>query len=79
MDQSTTETHETNWAGVVFVLGAMAITGFFTLMALFAWDDGDASVDDRPMPCAEDQVYVWDEYPTEAVCVSNTDHEEHAE
>jgi hypothetical protein len=28
---------------------------------------------ERPMPCDNDEVYVWDDYPTTATCVLATD------
>ena len=30
-----------------------------------------------PMPCDEHEVYVWENYPTKARCVSNVEHTQH--
>lgn len=30
-----------------------------------------------PMPCHSDEVYVWEDYPRTARCVSSSDHQSH--
>lgn len=59
----------------VFGWLAFALAGIATFF--LAWFATDRVLDDRPMPCASAEVYVWVDYPDEAHCVSNTDHSQH--
>jgi hypothetical protein len=69
---------------------SLAILVLLLVALVAAIDDRNKSSDDRgpylveqpdvfgPMPCAEDEVFVWDDYPVIAECLSNDDHIGHA-
>lgn len=62
------------WADVTFLL--MGIAAAFGTVILMVWLLGETDI---PMPCDEEEVYVWveGEFPFEAECVSATDHGAH--
>lgn len=54
-----------------------AVVVLFALGVLVVWLVKTSDENTQPMPCDRDEVYVWEDYPTDAACVSNTDHEAH--
>lgn len=52
-----------NWAFV-----ALMVVG---LAAVWLWIGSFPEV--QPMPCARNEVYVWESYPTDAGCVDKAD------
>lgn len=63
---------ENDWRVWVSIacLAVVVIVGMKVLIK-----EGDKET--RPMPCLEEQVYVWDDFPNNAECVSSTDHSAH--
>lgn len=56
------------WTGCALLLALVVLAVIYL---------GTSLLDDRPMPCNSDQVYVWDKFPSKAVCKAETDHESH--
>lgn len=54
-----------------------AILALVVLAVFSVWLVRVSDENPQPMPCEKDEVYVWEDYPTDAACVSNTDHEAH--
>lgn len=63
------------------IVGAAVACALAVGVVAGRWDSGGSSRDlvvTPVMPCGSDEVYVWEDYPDEARCVSSTDHAAHA-
>lgn len=55
---------------LLMALIAFMVTTYAVFAVVNSWIE-------RPMPCGKEYVYVWDDYPDHAKCVSQDDHHMH--
>lgn len=60
------------------IIGGLCVLGG-ALVMLWAVNFKIGEPVEPPMPCDEDQVYVWDNHPTSAHCVWDQDHAGHGD